>query len=109
MKNFIEFIKKYKVHILASLCFIFFFRSCQKSAEIKKINRNCSESVSVVDSLNTVIKEQKNTIDGIPQLIKNEKIKVHKTYDDYISSKNRGDQLMELHMIVKDNISNLEK
>ena len=75
MKKIIEFVKKYKVHILASLCFIFFFRSCQKSGEIRKISKNNTESTTVVDSLNNVISVQKKTIDGIPQLIKDEKLK----------------------------------
>jgi hypothetical protein len=109
MKNFIEFIKKYKVHILATLCVIMFFRSCQKSGEIRKINKSKTESSTVVDSLQTIIDIQKKTIENIPQIIKDEKLKVHSEYDNYISSKNRGDQLMELHMIVKDNIKNLEK
>jgi len=108
MKKIIEFVKKYKVHILASLCFIFFFRSCQKSGEIRKISKNNTESSTIVDSLNNVISVQKKTIDGIPQLIKGEKLKVHSEYDNYISSKNRGEQLMELHMLVKNNIKKLE-
>ena len=40
---------------------------------------------------------------------KGEKLKIHTDYDNYISGKNRGEQLMELHMVVKDNIKNLEK
>lgn len=109
MKNVIEFVKKYKVHILATLCFILFFRSCQKSGEVRKMNKSNTESITVVDSLKNVINEQKKTIDNIPQLIKDEKLKVHNEYDNYISGKNRGDQLMELHMLVKDNIKKLEK
>jgi hypothetical protein len=108
MKNGIEFGKKYKVYILATLCLIFFFRSCQKSGEIRKISKNNTESSTVVDSLNNVISVQKKTIDGIPQLIKDEKLKVHTEYDNYISGKNRGEQLMELHMVVKNNIKKLE-
>ena len=103
-----EFVKKYKVYILATLCLIFFFRSCQKSGEIRKISKNNTESSTVVDSLNNVISVQKKTIDGIPQLIKDEKLKVHTEYDNYISGKNRGEQLMELHMVVKNNIKKLE-
>jgi hypothetical protein len=38
-----------------------------------------------------------------------EKIKVHTDYDNYISSKDRGEQLMELHMLVKQNIKDLDK
>lgn len=109
MKNFIEFVKKYRVHILATLCFILFFRSCQKSSEIRKISKNNTVNTTVVDSLQNVINSQNKTIENIPQLIKDEKLKVHTEYDNYISSKNRGEQLMELHMVVKDNIKKLEK
>ena len=109
MKNVIEFVKKYKVYVLATLCLIFFFRSCQKSGEIRKMGKYNTENSTVVDSLENVISVQKKTIDNIPNLIKGEKLKVHTDYDNYISGKNRGEQLMELHMVVKDNIKNLEK
>ena len=109
MKNVIEFVKKYKVYILATLCLIFFFRSCQKSGEIRKMGKNNTENSTVVDSLENVISVQKKTIDNIPNLIIDEKIKVHTEYDNYISGKNRSEQLMELHMLVKDNIKKLEK
>ena len=109
MKNVIEFVKKYKVYILATLCFIFFFRSCQKSGELRKMDKNKTESSTVVDSLENVISVQKKNIYNITNLIKCEKLKVHTDYENYISGKNRGEQLMELHMVVKDNIKNLEK
>lgn len=109
MKNIIEFVKKYKVYILATLCLIFFFRSCQKSGEIRKMDKNNTENSTVVDSLENVISVQKKTIDNIPNLIIDEKLKVHTEYDNYISGKNRSEQLMELHMIVKDNIKKLGK
>ena len=109
MKNIIEFVKKYRVYILATLCLIFFFRSCQKSGEIRKMDKNNTENSTVVDSLENVISVQKKTIDNIPNLIIDEKLKVHTEYDNYISGKNRSEQLMELHMIVKDNIKKLGK
>ena len=109
MKNVIEFVKKYKVYILATLCLIFFFRSCQKSGEIRKMGKNNNENSTVVDSLENVISVQKKTIDNIPNLIIDEKLKVHTEYDNYISGKNRSEQLMELHMLVKDNIKKLGK
>lgn len=105
MKNVIEFVKKYKVYVLSTLCLIFFFRSCQKSGEIRKMSKNST----VVDSLENVISVQKKTIDYIPNMIIDEKIKVHTEYDNYISGKNRSEQLMELHMLVKDNIKKLQK
>jgi len=38
-----------------------------------------------------------------------EKINIHLDYDSWISSKDRGQQLMELHQIVKTNIKDLQK
>ena len=38
-----------------------------------------------------------------------EKINIHLEYDDWISSKDRGTQLMELHSIVKNNVKELQK
>jgi hypothetical protein len=109
MKNFIEFVKKYKIHILSSLLFIFFFRSCINSTQVKKLERSKTENNKTIDSLKSVIAGQKDTINNISEVIRLEKIKVHSEYDNFISSKDRGEQLMELHMIVKDNIKKLEK
>jgi hypothetical protein len=108
MKNFIEFVKKYKVHILSSLIFIFFFKSCINSRQVRKLEGIKTENVRTIDSLNIVINGQRDTIDNISEVIKMEKIKVHSEYDDYISSKDRGEQLMELHMVVKQNIKKLK-
>jgi hypothetical protein len=63
----------------------------------------------MIDSLTNVINGQKDTINKISEVIRIEKIKVHSEYDNFISSKDRGDQLMELHMIVKKNIKELQK
>ena len=109
MKKIIEFVKKYKIHILSSLLFIFFMRSCIKSGEVRKLNKVKTENEKIVDSLNLLVNGQKDTINNISEVIRMEKIKVHRDYDNYISSKDRGEQLMELHMIVKKNIKNLEK
>jgi hypothetical protein len=108
MKNFIEFIKKYKIHILSSLLLFFCFRSCIKSGQVKKLEKIKTENVKTIDSLNLVISGQKDTINNISEVIKQEKLKVHGEYDDYISSKDRGEQLMELHMVVKENIKELK-
>ncbi|MEY4571631.1 MAG: hypothetical protein RLZ10_842, partial [Bacteroidota bacterium] len=43
------------------------------------------------------------------EVIRQEKIKVHTEYDNYISEKDRGEQLMELHKLVKQKIKDLEK
>ncbi len=109
MKKVIEFVKKYKIHILTSLLVIFFFRSCSKSGDVRKLEKVNIRTTKIVDSLTTVIKGQKDTINNISEVIRVEKIKIHTEYDNYISSKNRGEQLMELHKIVKQNLKNLEK
>lgn len=109
MKNFVDFLKKYKVHILSTLCFIFIFRSCIKSSQINRLEKEQGKCEHTVDSLNNLLNKQKDTINNIGEVIRLEKIKVHSEYDDYISSKDRGQQLMELHMLVKQNIQKLQK
>lgn len=109
MKKIIEFVKKYKIHILSSLLFIFFMRSCMKSGEVRKLEKVKNKNEQVIDSLNSLVNGQKDTIKNISEVIRTEKLKVHREYDNYISSKDRGPQLMDLHMIVKKNIQELEK
>jgi hypothetical protein len=109
MKNIIEFIKKYKIHILGSLLFIFSFRSCIKSSEVRKLEKTNLKQTEVVDSLNKIIIGQKDTINNISEVIRLTKVKVHTDYDNYISAQNRGEQLMELHKLVKRNLKELEK
>lgn len=109
MKKFIELLKKYKIEILVTLLFLFFFRSCIKSSQVKKLEKLKTTNSLVVDSLKLVIKNQNKVINEIPNTIRLEKIKVHAQYDDFISSKDRGPQLMELHMIVKNSIKHLIK
>ena len=109
MKKVIEFVKKYKIHILTSLLVIFFFRSCSKSGDVRKLEKVNIRTTKVVDSLTIVVKGQKDTINNISEVIRIEKIKVHAEYDNYISPKDRGEQLMELHKIIKQNLKNLEK
>jgi hypothetical protein len=109
MKKIIEFVKKYKIHILSSLLFIFFMRSCIKSGEVRKLEKVKTSNENVIDSLTTLVNGQKDTINNISEVIRQEKLKVHREYDNYISSKDRGDQLMELHMVVKKNIKDIEK
>ena len=102
MKKVIEFVKKYKIHILTSLLVIFFFRSCSKSGDVRKLEKVNIRTTKIVDSLTTVIKGQKDTINNISEVIRIEKIKIHTDYDNYISSKNRGEQLMDLiNLIVR--------
>ena len=57
--------------------------------------------------IDTYKKDQR--IDSFPEILRQEKLNIHMGYDDYISKKDRGDQLMEIHMMVKDNIKELQK
>ena len=88
---------------------IFFFRSCSKSGQVNKLEKTEIKKEKVIDSLSNVIKSQEYTINNISEVIRLEKIKVHTDYDNYISGKDRGEQLMELHMKVKQNIKDLQK
>jgi hypothetical protein len=109
MKKVIEFIKKHKIYILSGLLFIFFVRSCSKSGDIRKLEKTKTKNEQTIDSLTQLVNGQKDTISNISEVIRQEKLKIHRDYDNYISSKDRGSQLMELHMVVKKNIQDLEK
>ena len=109
MKKFIDLVKKYKVYILAILLLFYFFRSCSKSTTIKKLTREVDNNGLVVDSLENEIKLRQQKIDSFPEIMRIEKINIHLEYDEWISSKDRGNQLMELHSIVKNNVKNLQK
>ena len=102
MKKFIELVKKYKVYILSVLLLIFFFKSCSKSTDIKKLDKLSTTQKFQIDSLS-------KKLDSIPEIIRVDKINIHLKYDEWISSKDRGSQLMELHSIVKNNIKELQK
>ncbi len=83
MKTVKEFIKKYKLHILSVLLVFFFFKSCSKSGDIKKLEKTNEKQGFVIDSLN-------QKIDSIPEVIRVEKINIHLEYDVWISGKDRG-------------------
>jgi hypothetical protein len=102
MKKVKEFFKKYKVYILSTLLVIFIFKSCSKSGDIKKLEKTNEQQVFAIDSLS-------QKIDSIPEVIRVEKINIHLEYDVWISGKDRGSQLMELHSLVKNNIKELQK
>lgn len=106
--KFIELLKKYKVYILAGLLVIFFIRSCSKSTQARKSDKNVTNKEVVIDSLENVINDQKETINTFPEIMKQEKLDIHSEYDNYISEKDRGEQLMELHMMIKENIKELK-
>jgi hypothetical protein len=90
MKKFIELIKTYKIGILIFLTVIFFFRSCSNSSKVGKLEK--------IEKQNTF------TIDSLKNAHKNEKIAIHGFYDNWITQKDRGPQLMELHLIIKENL-----
>ena len=84
MKKFIDLIKKYKIYILSILLLIFFFKSCSKSADIKKLNKVNDINLGYSDSLQNVINYQKAKIDSIPEIIRIDKIKsIHHIRDGY--------------------------
>ena len=90
MKKLIELIKTYKLQILIFLTIIFFFRSCSNSSKVTKLEKIQKQNVSMIDSLKITHK--------------NEKIAIHSFYDNWITQKDRGPQLMELHFIVKEKL-----
>lgn len=90
MKKLVELIKTYKLEILIGLTVIFFFRSCSNSSKVSKLEKSEKRYISTIDSLKVAHK--------------NEKIAIHGFYDNWITQKDRGPQLMELHLIVKDNL-----
>ena len=90
MKKLTELIKTYKLQILIFLTVIFFFKSCSNSSKVTKLEKIQKQNVSMIDSLKTTHK--------------NEKIAIHSFYDNWITQKDRGPQLMELHFIVKENL-----
>jgi hypothetical protein len=84
------------------LLIFFFFKSCGKSTDIKRLERVTETQNKEIDSLN-------NKLDSVPEIIRVEKINIHLEYDSWVSSKDRGLQLMELHQIIKSNIKDLQK
>ena len=90
MKKLIELIKTYKLQILIFLTIIFFFRSCSNSSKVSKLEKIQKQNISMIDSLKITHK--------------NEKIAIHGFYDNWITQKDRGQQLMELHFIVKEHL-----
>lgn len=113
MKNVIEFIKKYKVHILTTLLLIFMFRSCHHKNNLRKLRVETQKELNLKDSMLNesyfILDSNRKVISNIPNLVRDEKLKVHYYYDNWISSKDRGPQLMELHTVVKNNIKELNK
>ena len=101
MENIIEFLKEHKTKILVTLLVIFFFKSCGNSRDIAKLEKIQTKNVTIIDSLNLVVSKHS-------EQIKLEKIKIHNFYDNWITQKDRGGQLMELHFVVKNNLKELQ-
>jgi hypothetical protein len=57
-----------------------------------------------VTKLEKIEKQYSSIIDSMKIAHKNEKISIHSFYDNWITQKDRGSQLMELHFIVKDKL-----
>jgi hypothetical protein len=57
-----------------------------------------------VTKLEKIQKQNVSTIDSMKIEYKNDKIAIHSFYDNWITQKDRGPQLMELHFIVKENL-----
>lgn len=91
----LELLKKYKLYIVSALLMIFFFRSCGKSREITRLNKKYEIEISKKDS---IISSQIEVIDSMhtSHYVDLEML------DNWISSRDRDKQLMELQPIVKD-------
>jgi len=102
MKKIIQTIKKYKAYILGALFLIFFFKSCSKSTEIKKLEK-------INNDLQEVVNSYGSKIDSFPEILRKEKLTIYLSLDDTISRVDRGPQLMGLHKMIKDSVKSLQK
>jgi len=109
MKKVKEFIVKYKMYILSLFLLIFFFKSCSKSSEIRKLNKEISVKNSVTDSLESIIKVKVGYIDSFPEKLRIEKLNIYLSLDDTISRVDRTPQLMGLHKMIKDSVKSFQK
>tara|TARA_Y100000389_G_C17157982_1_gene362924 strand:- start:1 stop:330 length:330 start_codon:yes stop_codon:yes gene_type:complete len=109
MKKVKEFIVKYKLYILSAFLLIFFFKSCSKSSEIRKLNKEISIKNNVTDSLENINKIQRRYIDSFPEKLRVEKLNIYLSIDDTISRVDRTPQLMGLHKMWKDSVKSFQK
>jgi len=79
----------------------FFFKSCGKSTDIKKLEKANVELQEKVDRY-----EEK--IDSFPEILRKEKLSIYLSLDDTISRVDRGPQLMGLHKMIKDSVKSLQ-
>lgn len=109
MKKIGEFFKKYKFHIVTILLFVVWIGSCSKNKDIRKLTKANETCDVIVDSLENRIVTLDQKIDSFPEIMRQEKLNIHIEYDNHISAQDRGRQLMDLHMIVKKNLNDLQK
>jgi hypothetical protein len=105
----LDFIKKYRIHILVSIMVIFFFRSCGRGRTISKMEASESINIRLIDSLNSVIIIKDSKLDSIPDILRTEKLSIYLSLDDTISRVDRTPQLMGFHTIIKDRIKELQR
>ena len=106
----LEFVKKYKLYILAFLLLITFFRSCGKSRTIAKLEKSDKLNIEVIDSLKQDIELKISRIDSFPDVLRKEKLSIHLMYNDTISKLDRTPQTMWLQKnITLPSIKELQK
>jgi len=106
----LEFIKKYKIHILVTLLVIIFFRSCGKSRTITKLQKIEKTNIETIDSLKLDIASKVAKIDSFPDVLRAEKLSIHLMYNDTISKLDRTNQTMWLQKnITLPSIKELQK
>jgi hypothetical protein len=62
MKKIVELAKTYKIQLLVLLTVILFFRSCGNSRKVDELEKLKTENSKIIDSLNHVVKAQKDSI-----------------------------------------------
>jgi PBP1b-binding outer membrane lipoprotein LpoB len=106
----LDFIKKHGTKIVIVLLLITFFRSCSKNSEIRKLSKTNIELTKESQSKDSLLVVYKNKIDSFPERLRQNSLLIHQEYDLWISKRDRGPQLMELHNdFVKPKIQDLSK
>jgi hypothetical protein len=103
LKPLLDFTKIHAVKILTGLLILTYVGSCNKGKSVRKLEKQNNELTTQVDSLRSVTS-------GFGEILRIEKLKIHQDYDLWISKKDRGEQLMDLHTnFVKPKIQELSK
>lgn len=109
MEKITNFFKKYKLVIISILMVFFMFKSCNKSSNINKLEDDNIALSEKNDSLNSVIKYQKNKIDSLPEIIRINKLSIYLELNKEISEMDRTPQMMEFHKGINAKIFKLQK